>query len=181
MTNDFFHEIEIQIISIGKRFPIDPRGEGFVVMFRGASFDCVGFLGNLSDAETEAFRTGDLHYGLFVYCDIVPVFLVDIETFGNTDLTLNLAIESRETRRDFFDHEANLINLTLCDYPLGIVRAMRTMGIDYDTMRRVKDICRRQQDGERIKGQIDEVYRRFTTKQMINQVDMIRLADLVEK
>ena len=180
MTNDFFREVEMQIISIGKRFPIDPRGEGFVVMFRGASFDCVGFLGNLSDAETEAFRTGDLRYGLFVYRD-VPVFLVDIETFGNTDLTLNLAIESRETRHDFFDHEANLINLFLCDYPAGIVRAMRAIGIDYATMGRIKDVCRRQQDGERIKGQIGEVYRRFTTRQMIKQVERIRLADLVEE
>ena len=178
--NEFSHEIEMQIISIGKMFPVDPKGEGFIVMFRGASFDCVGFLGNLSDAETEAFRTGDLRYGLFVYHD-VPVFLVDIETFGNTDLTLNLAIESRETRRDFFDHEANLINLFLCDYPSGIVRAMRTMGIDYATMRRLKNICRRQQNGEQIKGQIDEVYRRFTTKQMINQVEMIRLVDLAGK
>ena len=180
MASSFSHEIEMQIISIGKMFPVDPKGEGFIVMFRGAAFDCVGFLGNLSDAETESFRTGDLRYGLFVYHD-VPVFLVDIDTFGNTDLTLNLAIESCETRRDFFDHEANLINLFLCDYPAGIVKAMRTMGIDYATMGCIKDVCRRQKDGERIKGQIDEVYRRFTTKQMINQVDMIRLADLVEK
>lgn len=178
--NEFFHEAEMQIISIGKMFPVDPLGEGFIVMFRGATFDCVGFLGNLSDAETEAFRTGDLRYGLFVFRD-VPVFLVDIDTFGNTDLTLNLAIESCETRRDFFDHEANLINLFLCDYPAGIVRAMRTIGIDCATMGRIKDVCRRQEDGERIKGQINEVYRRFTTKQMINQIEMIRLADLVEK
>jgi len=177
--NEFFHEIEMQIISIGKMFPVDPKGEGFIVMFRGAGFDCVGFLGNLSDAEIEAFRTGDLRYGLFVFRD-VPVFLVDIDTFGNTDLTLNLAVESCETRRDFLDHKANLINLFLCDYPAGIVRAMRTIGIDYATMGRIKDVCRRQQDGERIKGQIDEVYHRFTTKQMINQVEMIRLADLVE-
>ena len=180
MASSFFREIEMQIISIGKMFPVDPKGEGFIVMFRGAGFDCIGFLGNLSDAETESFLTGDLRYGLFVYRD-VPVFLVDIETFGNTDLTLNLAIESCETRRDFFGHEANLINLTLCDYPAGIVKAIRTMGIDYATMGRIKDVCRRQQDGERIKGQIDEVYRRFTTKQMINQVEMIRLADLVEE
>ena len=117
--NEFSHEIEMQIISIGKMFPVDPLGEGFIVMFRGAGFDCIGFLGNLSDVETEAFRTGDLRYGLFVYRD-VPVFLVDIETFGNTDLTLNLAIESCETRCDFFAHEANLINLFLCDYPAGI-------------------------------------------------------------
>ena len=178
--NEFLHEVEIEIISVGKMFPVDPLGEGFIVMFRGAGFDCIGFFGNLSDAETEAFRTGDLRYGLFVYCD-VPVFLVDIETFGNTDLTLNLAIESCETRHDFFDHEANLINLILCDYPAGIVKAIRTIGIDHATMGRIKDVCRRQQDGERIKGQIGEVYRRFTTKQMINQVDMIRLADLVEK
>ncbi len=178
--NEFSHEIEMQIISIGKMFPVDPKGEGFIVMFRGAGFDCVGFLGNLSDAETESFLTGDLRYGLFVYRD-VPVFLVDIETFGNTDLTLNLAIESYETRRDFFDREANLINLILCDYPAGIVKAMRTIGIDYATMGRIKDVCRRQKDGEQIKGQIDEVYRRFTTGQMINQVEMIRLADLVEK
>ena len=105
-------------------------------------------------------------------------FIDFIMFFGNTDLTLNLAIESCETRRDFLDHEANLINLFLCDYPAGIVRAMRTMGIDYATMRRLKNICRRQQNGEQIKGQIDEVYRRFTTKQMINQVEMIRLVDL---
>ncbi len=180
MVSSFAHEIEMQIISIGKMFPVDPKGEGFIVMFRGAGFDCIGFLGNLSDAETESFLTGDLRYGLFVYRD-VPVFLVDIKTFGNTDLTLNLAIESCETRRDFFDHEANLINLILCDYPAGIVRAMRAIGIDYATMGRIKDVCRRQKDGERIKGQINEVYRRFTTRQMINQVDMIRLADLVEE
>ena len=117
--NEFPHEIEMQIISIGMMFPIDPLGEGFIVMFRCAVFDWIGFLGNLSDAETEAFRTGDLRYGLFVYRD-VPVFLVDIDTFGNTDLTLNLAIESCETRRDFLDHKANLINLFLCDYPAGI-------------------------------------------------------------
>ena len=178
--NEFFCEIEMQIISIGKMFPVDPKGEGFIVMFRGAGFDCVGFLGNLSDAEIESFLTGDLRYGLFVYRD-VPVFLVDIDTFGNTDLTLNLATESCETRRDFFGHEANLINLFLCDYPAGIVRAMRTIGIDYATMGRIKDVCRRQKDGERIKGQIDEVYRRFTTRQMINQVEMIRLANLVEE
>jgi len=81
--NEFFGEVEMQIISVGKMFPIDPLGEGFIVMFRGAGFDCVGFLGNLSDAEIEAFHTGDLRYGLFVYRD-VPVFLVDIDTFGNT-------------------------------------------------------------------------------------------------
>lgn len=178
--NELSHEVEIGIISIGKMFPADPIGEGFIVMFRGAGFDCIGFLGNPSDAEIEAFRTGDLRYGLFVYRD-VPVFLVDIDTFGNTDLTLNLAVESCETRSEFFDHEANLINLILCDYPAGIVRAIRSMGIDYATMGRIKNVCRRQQDGEQIKGQIDEVYRRFTTQQMINQVEMIRLIDLAGK
>ena len=180
MSDDFSLEAEMQIISVGKMFPLDPKGEGFIVMFRGASFDAVSFLGNLSEAEIEAFQTGDFRYGLFVSGDL-PVFLVDIAGFGNTDLTLNLAIESPETQSDFFHHEANLITLILCDYPGGVVKAIRTIGIDYDTMRQIKDVCRRQQDGERIKRQINEVYSRFTTQEMIDQVEMIRLADLAEK
>ena len=42
--SEFFHEVEMQIISIGKMFPVDPKGEGFIVMFRGLLLTVLAFL-----------------------------------------------------------------------------------------------------------------------------------------
>ena len=72
MASDVSHEVEMEIISLGQKFPIQPRGEGFIALFCGVTFDAVGFLDHLTVAEVEAFRTGDLRYGLFVEFD-VPV------------------------------------------------------------------------------------------------------------
>jgi len=134
----------------------------------------------LHPQEIENFRIGDLRYGLFVHDD-VPVFLLDIAGFMFTDLTLNIALESEDVHRDFFDHEANIINLILCDYPAGVVKALRSIGIDSDTMHRIKEVCRRQRDGQQVRRQIYQVYQKFTTRQMIDQTDMIRLVEAASR
>ena len=56
---------QMRVITEGQKYPINPPGEGFCARISGASFDCVGFMSNISTTELNEFRDNDLRYGVY--------------------------------------------------------------------------------------------------------------------
>ena len=57
------------------------------------------------------------------------------------DVPINLPAEKKEIQDSFLNNDGNLINLILCDYPEGIIQAIRFIRIRDDVMQRIKTKC----------------------------------------
>lgn len=135
----------MRTLRVGDKYPIDPPPvEGFVARIEGGSFDCVGFAKNLSNRSVSQFRRNPLRYGTYL-TPKAPFFLIEIQDSDwYFDVSINISAENEQSRADFLNTENNLVNLTLCDFQTGRIKAMRVVTIKAEVMNRIKETCRTQ-------------------------------------
>ena len=91
----------MRFITEGQKSPINPPGEGFVARIRGASFDCVGFMSNISDDELNEFTSNNLRHGVYI-APSTPFFLIQIEDSElYFDVPINLPAEKKRYKTVF--------------------------------------------------------------------------------
>ena len=167
----------MRVITEGQKYPINPPGEGFCARISGASFDCLGFMSNISTTELNEFRDNDLRYGVYE-SPSTPFFLIQFQDSEfHFDISLNLPAEKKERQDDFLNNEGNIINLILCDYPAGIIQAIRLIGIRPNVMERIKARCRDQlsRSAEAIDRAISLTYHYISLEEMLLDADMYKV------
>ena len=168
----------MNLLTVGQAYPIAPANEGFAARIEGASFNIVGFAGGVRAAEVRQFKSNPLRYGLYVHPGEprVPFFMVDIAgSEWQFDVSINLKNEPRDRQQGFLDDPGNLVVLTLCNYPDGIIRGIRALGVQPDIMREIKQICTEQVE-RATAGQIDAAitacYGIVSLNEMLAQTEM---------
>ena len=170
---------DLQKIKVGEVYPLPvPAVEGFACRMVGEAFQIVGFVGNINARDVREFNGNPLRYGVFRYgageVGIVPFFLVKIAgTDWYFDVSFNLPIEAETIQAAFLSADGSAIMpITLCDFPSGKVRAIRAITVDADTLNRIRETCRAQQDGQVVDMAISECYLHISLDEMIAATEM---------
>lgn len=129
-------------LKVGQSLGATPPNEGYMPVINGASFDVVAFYSNLSQAEIADWQQGSARYGVFIQHSL-PLFILDLGSTWGLDVYLNIIHEDQGTRKHFFegDPQHTKVNLILVSYPDAVVRSIRTIAIEPDKMRWIKEAC----------------------------------------
>ena len=133
---------QISHLRVGQSIGSIPPSEGLMPVINGPSFDIIALYSGLSTREVKDWQDGRLRYGVFVQ-EGIPFLLLDLGKVWELDISLNMFGESRESRRAFFegDPETTEVHLVLASYPSVVILAKRTVRLDPEDMRRIKEAC----------------------------------------
>ena len=163
---------------MGETYPVIPDRPGYVARFGSAAFDIAAFDGNIKAKDVREFSSNPLSYGVFRYGDgdvgRVPFLVIKIAgTDWNFDVSFNLPLESERTQSAFLSSDDGaIVPIVLCDYPSGKVRTIRAIGIDKDTLNRIRETCRTQQDADVVRRAIEECYLHIPLNEMIKSTNL---------
>ena len=180
----------MQTLAVGDPLPYQPQSEGFYLRIVGDSFAVVGFLSNIAPAEVSRVQNGGIAYTIAVYemtkfgslyspspdgeemrSIMHPAGTVDIPflsfeidgTRCHDTVGFNLAQETGTRQQAFLDNDTGNGVFLLCDFPSAILRAQRSLGLESEMMKLIKDVCRKQinvADGEQVDFSIKDAFAR---------------------
>jgi hypothetical protein len=132
---------------------------------------CLDNVSQAVAAEAEAFRRGELHYGLFRDKGI-PFVLVNFRGLASFDCYINTLIEPQAKLDTFLieKSEANLWTFYLVDGQSTIVRGIRIIGVEHSLMADLKAECFKQarlySSPTELSATANKIISRYSTKQL---------------
>lgn len=128
---------------IGKTFPLKKYlnlGELTVAIFTSSSFDILVSFDNVTKVEVNVFQKSEFEIGLYSENNVPYIYVnfTDKDNPLSFDISLNIKKLSKEQEDEWLDYESNVVNLYLVDSNTGVLKAMRTISIDF--MNDIKDI-----------------------------------------
>ena len=131
-------------------------------------FDIKCYMSNPAPDEIKDWRKGKIVTAIYEY-QHCPFFIADFGSW-NLDASINiLKIKTEEQREDWLNAEGNLVNLFLIDSSTNILKAMRTIGVNYSEQ--LRDILEQQtedyEDAASVEKRIAEIQHTVTTPEMI--------------
>ncbi|MGZ2609492.1 hypothetical protein [uncultured Bacteroides sp.] len=128
---------------VGKTFPLKKYlnlGELTVAVFTSSSFDILVSFGNVTKAEVNVFQKSEFEIGLYSENNVPYIYVnfTDKDNPLSFDVSMNIKKLTKEQEDEWLDYESNVVNLYLVDSNTGVLKAMRTISIDF--MNDIKDI-----------------------------------------
>ena len=129
-------------LTVGQPLDITPSQEGYLPVLNGPSFDIVAFYSDITQAGLNDWLYGQIQHGIYVEQSI-PIFILDLGQTWNLNISLNILSEDEKIKKKFFegDPKHTRMHLILTSYPDTIVQGIRTIAIDPDLMRTIKEVC----------------------------------------
>lgn len=157
---------------VGKIFPLKKYlnlGELTVAVFTSSSFDILVSFGNVTKAEVNVFQKSEFEIGLYSENNVPYIYVnfTDKDNPLSFDVSMNIKKLTKEQEDEWLDYESDVINLYLVDSNTGILKAMRTINIDF--MNDIKDILEDQADMtmDEVNSSIDLVTSFHNTEHLI--------------
>lgn len=128
---------------IGKIFPLKKYlnlGELTVAIFTSSSFDILVSFDNVTKVEVNVFQKSEFEIGLYSENNVPYIYVnfTDKDNPFSFDVSMNIKKLTKEQEDEWLDYESNVVNLYLVDSNTGVLKAMRTISIDF--MNDIKDI-----------------------------------------
>ena len=170
--------MELVKFAVGEKFPTPFRPyDGATLHLAGDTFGVVISMVDISSAEVKVFRKVKMRIGVAVIQG-VPFVLLDFPGMATFDASLNLLLESQESRDAFLAGEpkANLVSLFLVDHRTGILKGMRSLGCPVEMMTEIKTAAFDQAaafaSGAKVEAKIQEVMSLYTTERLMAMAKM---------
>ena len=160
---------ETMPLTVGQPLDITPSQEGYVPVLNGPSFDIVALYSDITQTGLNDWLYGPIQHGVYVEKS-VPIFILDLGQTWNLDISLNILSEDEEIKKKFFESDPNYtrMHLILTSYPDTIVQAIRTIAIDPELMRIIKEVCFNQvskySSHEECQAAIEELRSKWSSK-----------------
>lgn len=171
------------ILENGKPYP-DTRyrnNEGLLIVPTENHFFLLALVPNLTPAEIQAWKDGQMRYGIFIYSG-VPFFLLE---FPSVEMTFDAPFNAQKIPPEIRQlwtlrvGETNLLHLVLVEQTNYIVRAQRAIGMQPDITISLKAASMAaimsRESAKQIDERIREVTATFTTADMISAGKMYTL------
>jgi hypothetical protein len=133
---------ETMTITVGQPLDITPSEEGYEPILNGPCFDIIAFYSGITQADIDDWLHGQILHGIYVEKSI-PIFILDLGRNWSLDVYLNILGEREKFRRKFFEGDPNdtKMHLILTSFPDTIVQGIRTIAIDPNLLKDIKEAC----------------------------------------
>lgn len=158
---------------VGKEFPFPHPNRGAELCVSDIStsfFDVKCYLNTPSSEEIKDFKKGKMTIGVYVY-DNCPFVILNFKNW-NLDVSINvLKIKSDDQRNEWLNTKGNIINLYLIDSNSNVLKAMRTVSVNFSED--IRDILEKQTESfdnvQEVEIRIEEI-QHLTTAEMFSRV-----------
>ncbi len=161
---------------VGQPFP-DTRyntgAEGGTVRFNESSFDVLIVLRGLSNEELNAFKSGNLRYGLFCK-NSIPFLVVDVDSQFNFEASFNIRKLEAAKLQPWLQSGAGLITFVLIEQRGFTIAALKAVSLPSDISKKLTTSLTEQlatyQTKDEVDRQITRIMNQYSTEQMFKEV-----------
>ena len=133
---------ETMTLTVGQSLGLDPSNEGYAPVLNGPCFDIIAFYSGITQADRDDWLHGQILHGVYVEKSI-PIFILDLGKTWSLDVYLNILGEREEFRKKLFegDPKHTSMHLILTSFPDTIIQGIRTIAIDPNLLKDIKEAC----------------------------------------
>jgi hypothetical protein len=171
----------LEKFEVGKEFPLKSYknfSDFGLIEVNSSLFDFIIGMVKPTSKEKMTIRREPLRYGCY-YENYVPFLIIDFRFQNiNFDATINIFKIDQNSVEEWLNTEANSVNLFLIDTATNIIEGIRLIGLDMNFVKELKDNLRKQlllSNKEEVEKTIDDVYRKYSTQDLINKIKMINI------
>lgn len=160
------------IYEVGKPYHINCPNPGadfaLIQPLEGGAFDVLMYMNSPSFNEKIQAKTGKMRYAVFENSSI-PFFIVQFDSFS-FDASMNVLKIPEQKREEWISLNANGVTLFLIDSKTNIIKSIRFIGIEQDSIETLKNACKNQIKTYRTSEDIDRTISNICSRYSISDM-----------